>query len=57
MTNITAKQTAAESCASATDWMASFLDSQISKLEERSEDVFVGLNAELRIINQKPIWN
>ena len=57
MTNITAKQTAAETCASATDWMASFLDSQISKLEERSEDVFVGLNAELRIINQKPIWN
>lgn len=57
MTIITAKQNALESFSGATDWMASFLDFQISKLEDRSEDVPVGIDAKLGKINREPMWN
>jgi hypothetical protein len=57
MTIITAKQNVPESFASATDWMASFLDSQISKLEELSEDIPVRINAKLWKTTKEPIWN
>jgi len=36
------------------DWMASFLDFQISKLEERC---VAGMDAKLSGINRDPIWN
>ena len=45
MTTIAAKQDALESLSGATDWMASFLDFQISKLEEQSEDIPVKVDA------------
>jgi hypothetical protein len=57
MTIITAKQDALENFASATDWMASFLDFQISKLEERCEDIDAGMAGKLPETNQDPIWN
>jgi len=57
MTIITARQNALESFASATDWMASFLDSQISKLEERSEDLPMGIDTEFGKANEGPMWN
>ena len=57
MTTITAKQNALENFASATDWMASFLDFEMSKLEERCEDVPAGMDAKLPATNQEPIWN
>jgi hypothetical protein len=57
MTIITATPNALESFASPTDWMASFLDFQISKLEEHSEDVPVGMDTKLPKTIQKPIWS
>jgi hypothetical protein len=57
MTTITAKQNLLESFSGATDWMASFVDFQISKLEEHSEDVPVGMDAKLPKTNQDRIWN
>jgi hypothetical protein len=58
MTTITAKQNALENLCGATDFMASFLDFEISKLEERCEHIRAGTNAkELPETNQEPIWN
>jgi hypothetical protein len=57
MTTIAAKQNALENFASATDWMASFLDFQISKLEERCEDIDTGMDAKLPETNRNPTWN
>ena len=54
MTTITAKQNAPENFAGATDWMASFLDFEMSKLEERCEDIPAG-TAKLPETNQEPI--
>lgn len=54
MTIITAKQNGFENPGNVTDWMASFLDSQISKLEEPSEDVPA---EKLPKTTQEPIWN
>ena len=54
MTTITAKQNA---LAGATDFMASFLDFEISKFEERCEDIRAGMDAKLPETNQEPIWN
>jgi hypothetical protein len=39
------------------DWMDSFLDSQISKLEERCVEIRAGMDAKLSEINWDPIWN
>ena len=39
------------------DWMASFLDFQISKLEERCVEIHAGIDAKLSKINPDPIWN
>jgi hypothetical protein len=39
------------------DWMASFLDFQISKLEERCLEIRAGMDAKLSEINRDPIWN
>jgi hypothetical protein len=39
------------------DWMTSFLDFQISKLEERCEEIRAGMDAKLSQINRDPIWN
>jgi hypothetical protein len=44
MTTITAKQNALENLCVATDFMASFLDFEISKLEERCEHIRAGMN-------------
>jgi hypothetical protein len=57
MAIITAKQNAPETFVSATDWMGSFVHSQISKLEELSENIPVGINATLWKTNQEPMWN
>jgi hypothetical protein len=57
MTSISAKQNPFENLGSATDWMASFLDFQISKLEERREDIDAGMESKLPETNQDPIWN
>ena len=57
MITITAKQNAPERFESATDWMASFLDVQISKLEERGEDVPPSMLREVPKAAQDPIWN
>ncbi len=57
MTIITAKQNALENFASATDWMASFLDFQISKLEDGGQDIDAGKAGKLPETNQDPIWN
>jgi hypothetical protein len=57
MTTITAKLNALENFASATDWIASFLDFQISKLEEPSEDIDTGVAGKLPETDQDPIWN
>jgi hypothetical protein len=43
--------------ASPRDWMASFLDFQISKLEERCVEIRAGMDAKLSEINRDPIWN
>jgi hypothetical protein len=39
------------------DWMTSFLDFQISKLEERCMEIRAGMGAKLSAINRDPIWN
>jgi hypothetical protein len=39
------------------DWMASFLDFQISKLEEGCVEIRAGMDGKLSEINQDPIWN
>jgi hypothetical protein len=52
MTNITAKPNALEHFASPTDWMASFLDSQISNLAERYEDIRA--EVDLKITEDQP---
>jgi hypothetical protein len=57
MTTITAKQNALENSAGATDWMASFVNFQISKLEERGGDIAVGMDTKLPKTKQEPIWN
>ena len=57
MTIITAKQNALENFASATDWMASFLDFQISKLEDGGENIDAGRAGKLPETDQDPIWN
>ncbi|HST31744.1 MAG TPA: hypothetical protein VLK27_12990 [Chthoniobacterales bacterium] len=57
MITITAKHNALESFSGATDWMASFLDFQINKLEERSEDIPAEMDAKLGKTNQEPMWN
>ena len=57
MTIITAKQNALENRATVTDWMASFLDFQISKLEERREDLRPKLVTKLPKTRKGPIWN
>jgi hypothetical protein len=57
MTDITAKQNALENFASARDWMASFLDFEMTKLEKRCEDIRAGMDAKLPETNQEPIWN
>jgi len=57
MTPITAKQNALESFVGPTDWMASFLDFQMSKLEEPSEEVPVGMGAKFWKTNREPTWN
>ena len=38
-------------------WMASFLDFQISKLEERCVEIREGIDATLPEINPNPVWN
>jgi hypothetical protein len=43
--------------ASPKDWMASFLDFQISKLEERCVEIRAGMDAKISAINWDPIWN
>jgi hypothetical protein len=43
--------------ASPRDWTASFLDFQISKLEERCVEIRAGMEATLSQINRDPIWN
>jgi hypothetical protein len=43
--------------ASPRDWMASFLDFQISKLEECSVEVRTRMDAKLSGINRHQIWN
>ena len=43
--------------ASPTDWMASFLDFQIRKLEESCLEIRAGIDAELSEINRDLIWN
>jgi hypothetical protein len=43
--------------ASRKDWMASFLDFQISKLEERCVEIRAEMDAKLSEINREPIWN
>lgn len=57
MTIITAKQNALESFAGATDWMTSFLDFQINKLEEHREELSVGIDPKLGKTNREPMWN
>ena len=57
MTIFTAKQNPLESVAGATDWMASFLDFQINKLEERSEDLPMGMDPKFGKSNGEPMWN
>jgi hypothetical protein len=58
MTTITAKQNPLENFAGARDWMASFLDFEMSKLEERCEDIRAGMDAKkLPETNQEAIWN
>jgi hypothetical protein len=39
------------------DWMATFLDFQISKLEERSVEIRTGMDGKLSEINREPVWN
>ncbi|HEU0273333.1 MAG TPA: hypothetical protein VFQ83_02255 [Candidatus Udaeobacter sp.] len=39
------------------DWMASFLDFQISKLEERCSEIRAGMDAKLSEFNRDPVWN
>ena len=39
------------------DWMASFLDFHISKLEEHCMEIRAGMDAKLSEINRDPIWN
>jgi hypothetical protein len=39
------------------DWMASFIDFQISKLEERCVEIRTGMDGKLTRINRDPIWN
>jgi hypothetical protein len=39
------------------DWMTSFLDFQISKLEERCMEIRAEMGAKLSVINRDPIWN
>ena len=56
MKTIAVKQKALD-LASPTDWMASFLDFQISKLEERCVEIRAGMDAKLSEINPDPIWN
>jgi len=43
--------------ASPRDWTVSFLDSQMSKLEERCVEIRAGMDATLSEINRDPIWN
>ena len=43
--------------ASPRDWMASFLDFQISKLEECCVEIRAGIDAKLSEINPDLIWN
>jgi hypothetical protein len=43
--------------ASPRDWMASFLDFQIGKLEKRCVEIRAGMDAKLSKINRDPIWN
>jgi hypothetical protein len=43
--------------ASSRDWMASFLDFQISKLEEHCVEIRAGIDVRLSEINRNPIWN
>jgi hypothetical protein len=57
MITITAKQNAPERFGSATDWMASFLRFQNSKLEELYEDIPPSMVRELRKVARDPIWN
>ena len=57
MTIITAKQNALEKHPSVTDWMASFLDFQISKLEERRQDLRPTVETKLPKTRKGPIWN
>ena len=45
------------SFASPGDWMASFLDFQISKLEEHSVQIRAEMEATLSEITRSPIWN
>ena len=57
MTIITAKQNAFENHATVTDWMASFLDYQISKLEERRDDLPPTVETKLPKTRKGPIWD
>ena len=57
MTIITAKPNAFENRSTVTDWMASFLDFQISKLEERREELPPTVETKLPKTRKGPIWN
>ena len=57
MTIIPAKKKAFENRSTVTDWMVSFLDFQISKLEERREDLRPTVETKLPKIRKGPIWN
>ena len=57
MTIITVKQNAPENHATVTDWMTSFLDYQISKLEERCEDMHATMETKLPKTTKGPVWN
>ena len=57
MTIIPAKQNALEKHSTVTAWMASFLDFQISKLEERREGLRPTLETKLPKTRKGPIWN
>ena len=56
MKTIALKQKARD-LASPKDWMDSFLNFQISKLEERCAEIREGMDAKLSEINREPMWN
>jgi hypothetical protein len=39
------------------DWMASFLDFQISKIEDHCVEIRTGIDAPVSAIKREPIWN